>query len=78
MFFVNANISYMDVENILFDFNGTIVNDIDLCLTILNDMLTLRKHNVVDLKQYLAIFDFPVIEYYKNLDLFFLKIILMN
>lgn len=56
----------MDVENILFDFNGTIVNDVDLCLTILNDMLILKKHNVVDLKQYLEIFDFPVIEYYKK------------
>ncbi len=73
MLFVNANISYMDVENILFDFNGTIVNDVDLCLTILNDMLTLRKHNVVDLKQYLEIFDFPVIEYYKKSGFIFPK-----
>lgn len=56
----------MNVKNVLFDFNGTIVNDLDLCLELLNTMLEMRNHKIVSLEQYLEIFDFPVIEYYKK------------
>ena len=56
----------IEVENILFDFNGTIVDDVDLCLELLNTMLQACNHPKVALKKYLDIFDFPVIEYYKK------------
>ena len=56
----------MKVKNIFFDFNGTLVNDVDLCLELLNTMLKMRGHDVVSLNEYLEIFDFPVIEYYKK------------
>ena len=56
----------MNVKNVLFDFNGTIVNDLDLCLNLLNTMLKMRNHETVSLENYLNIFDFPVIEYYKK------------
>lgn len=55
-----------EIENILFDFNGTLVDDVDLCLDLLNEMLVLRNHQQVDLKRYLEVFNFPVIEYYKQ------------
>ena len=61
----------MNVKNVLFDFNGTIVNDLDLCLNLLNTMLKMRNHETVSLENYLNIFDFPVIEYYKKAGLVF-------
>lgn len=56
----------VEIENILFDFNGTIVDDVDLCLDILNEMLVLRNHPPISIEKYLEIFTFPVIEYYKK------------
>lgn len=56
----------MEIENVLFDFNGTIVDDLDLCLDLLNKMLVLRNHLPVNKEKYLEIFEFPVIEYYKK------------
>lgn len=55
----------IEVENILFDFNGTIIDDVDLCLKLLNQMLIKRNHLPVSKERYLEIFTFPVIEYYK-------------
>lgn len=63
----SVNIDTMkEVENILFDFNGTLVDDLDLCLELLNTMLKLRNHKTVSKEKYLEIFSFPVIEYYKK------------
>lgn len=56
----------IEVENILFDFNGTLVDDIDLCLELLNKMLVYRGHDCIDKQEYLEVFGFPVIEYYKK------------
>lgn len=63
----------MVVDNILFDFNGTLVNDLELCLNLLNDMLVYCKHNRVSKEEYLNIFTFPVIEYYKKAGFVFPK-----
>lgn len=51
---------------IFWDFNGTILDDKELCLNILNEMLTTHNRNTVTMEQYLDIFTFPVIEYYKQ------------
>lgn len=55
-----------EVENILFDFNGTLVDDLDLCLELLNTMLLQKGHAPVSRERYLEIFSFPVIEYYQK------------
>lgn len=61
------NINSMEeIKNILFDFNGTLVDDLDLCLDLLNEMLESCHHKSVNKDEYLEIFDFPVIEYYKK------------
>lgn len=52
-------------ENIIFDFNGTIINDLDLCINILNYMLESKGYKKVTKERYLEIFTFPIIEYYK-------------
>lgn len=52
-------------DNIIFDFNGTIINDLDLCINILNYMLESKGYKKVTKERYLEIFTFPIIEYYK-------------
>jgi len=54
------------VENIVFDFNGTIIDDVDLCFNLLNKLLTLQNHKTVSKETYLEIFGFPIIDYYKK------------
>lgn len=50
---------------IVFDFNGTIIDDVDLCIKILNIMLINHHHEPVTKEKYLDIFTFPIIDYYK-------------
>ena len=56
----------MKYKNIVFDFNGTILNDVDLCISLLNEMLQIKKHPTVRREDYFNIFTFPIIEYYKK------------
>jgi len=51
-------------DTIVFDFNGTILDDRDLCIRILNEMLTMQGHEPVTVEKYLHIFTFPIINYY--------------
>ena len=53
-----------DKKYIFWDFNGTILDDLDLCFNILNDMLIEVMRPTVTLEEYLEIFTFPIIEYY--------------
>ena len=53
------------VDTIILDFNGTILDDLDLCFNVLNEMLNMYNHPSVTKEQYLNIFTFPVIEYYR-------------
>jgi len=50
---------------IFLDFNGTVLDDLDLCLELLNDLLK-RNNNkpLVSKEAYLDIFGFPVKDYY--------------
>lgn len=52
------------MDYIFFDFNGTLVDDVDLCLDLLNVMLKSCNHEEVSKERYLEIFTFPVKEYY--------------
>jgi len=51
-------------QYLIWDFNGTILNDVPLCLDILNKMLTKYGKPNVDAKHYRQVFRFPVKEYY--------------
>ena len=55
-----------DFDTLVMDFNGTILDDRDLCVAILNEMLAMQGHETVTLDRYLHIFTFPIIEYYKR------------
>lgn len=52
-------------DTIVFDFNGTILDDRDLCIRILNEMLEMQGHEPVSVDRYVRIFTFPIINYYK-------------
>ncbi len=63
----------MAIKNIVFDFNGTILDDVDLCLDILNQMLKRQSKPTFDVDSYKKIFTFPIIQYYLNAGLDFSK-----
>ena len=60
-------------RHIIWDWNGTLINDIWLVVEIMNKMLKKRSLSEIDLKKYREIFDFPVIDYYAKLGFDFSK-----
>ena len=52
------------VKHVFIDFNGTLLNDIDLCLSLLNKMLKEQDKDLVGIEKYKEIFTFPVKDYY--------------
>lgn len=56
----------MKKTTVIFDWNGTLIDDVDLCLSLLNKMLIKRNLDTLSVERYREIFTFPVIEYYKK------------
>lgn len=52
---------------IVWDFNGTILDDVDLCIDIENKMMRDHGYGQVTRDRYLEIFRFPVSDYYLDL-----------
>jgi len=52
-------------QHIIWDWNGTLLDDAWLCLDIMNDMLGRRGLPPLTAERYAAIFDFPVRDYYR-------------
>ncbi len=52
---------------VVWDFNGTLIDDVDHCVAVINGLL--REHDLaeVDLARYRTLFDFPVRRYYERL-----------
>ena len=59
----------MKYQHIVWDWNGTLVNDAELCVAIVNQILNDYGIMPVDRAFYLDNFSFPVCEYYKSLGL---------
>lgn len=55
----------MNFDYIFFDFNGTILDDVDLCLNLLNEMLEEKRLKKIDKERYREIFTFPIVDYYR-------------
>ena len=53
-----------DVDTIIWDWNGTLLNDVDICIDVINDLLMSRNHPQLTKKRYHDIFTFPVKDYY--------------
>jgi len=52
-------------KHIIFDWNGTLFNDVELCAEIMNVLLTRESLPNISIQRYKQIFTFPVVEYYK-------------
>jgi phosphoglycolate phosphatase len=52
-------------NHIIWDWNGTLFNDVELCANVMNLLLTQESLPNISIKKYKEIFTFPVIEYYK-------------
>ncbi len=52
-------------KHIIWDWNGTLLNDVELSLSIINKILADRQLGQLSLEQYRNIFTFPVRDYYK-------------
>ncbi len=54
-------------HHLIWDWNGTLFNDVQLCLDIMNGMLSRRGMPTVSREGYIRVFDFPVKDYYRKL-----------
>ncbi len=54
-----------EYNNIIWDWNGTLFNDVELCAGTMNFLLQQESLPPISIKKYKEIFTFPVIEYYK-------------
>jgi phosphoglycolate phosphatase len=52
-------------NHIIWDWNGTLFNDVELCANVMNLLLTQESLPNISIKKYKEIFTFPVIDYYK-------------
>jgi len=57
----------MNCKHIIWDYNGTLLNDVVLCVTIINEMLEARNLPTMSVEKYREMFDFPVKDYYERI-----------
>lgn len=60
-------------KHIIWDWNGTLLNDIDLCVDIINGILKKRELTELSHDDYKRIFTFPIKQYYINAGIDFNK-----
>ena len=54
-------------KHVIWDWNGTLFNDVELCSDIMNNLLRSRGLKTVTVEEYKNVFTFPVIKYYEIL-----------
>lgn len=54
-------------KHIIWDWNGTLFNDVELCANIMNKLLGEANLPKISVAEYRNVFTFPVIDYYKAL-----------
>ena len=54
-------------RHVIWDWNGTLLDDLDLCIDVMNGLLQRRGLPLLDRVRYHAVFDFPVHAYYERL-----------
>lgn len=53
---------------VIWDWNGTLFNDVSICISVQNEMLRKRKLRTIDdMEYYYRVFTFPILQYYINL-----------
>jgi phosphoglycolate phosphatase len=64
---------YTNISNIFWDWNGTLLNDLEICLASINQLLGDRGLPLLTRESYLQVFDFPVKDYYQRIGFDFEK-----
>lgn len=64
----------MSINTIIWDYNGTLLNDIDLCIDVMNGMLRKNGMPLISQQEYQTKFTFPVKDYYSAIGWDFDKI----
>jgi phosphoglycolate phosphatase len=54
-------------KHIIWDWNGTIINDLDLCVELINELLIERRLKTLNAESYREVFTIPVKNYYAKL-----------
>ncbi|MCF6183149.1 MAG: HAD hydrolase-like protein [Bacteroidales bacterium] len=57
----------MKYKHIIWDYNGTLLDDVGLCTEIINEMLKARNLPEMTVDTYRKLFDFPVKNYYERI-----------
>jgi len=57
----------MKYKHVIWDWNGTLLDDAELCLGIINELLKQRNLQCLSMVEYREIFTFPVKDYYAKL-----------
>ena len=53
------------INTIIWNWNGTLLDDISICINAINQLLSERNLNLLTIEKYREVFTFPVIDYYK-------------
>jgi phosphoglycolate phosphatase len=65
--FMPFTFSTMEKDTIIWDWNGTLLNDVQMCVQCMNILLEKRKLPRLTVKKYRDVFGFPVKEYYEKI-----------
>ncbi|MFH1001470.1 MAG: HAD hydrolase-like protein [Bacteroidota bacterium] len=55
------------IKQIIWDWNGTLLDDVEMCVHVMNDLLSTYNLPAINSEKYKQIFDFPVKDYYLKL-----------
>jgi phosphoglycolate phosphatase len=58
-------------QYVIWDFNGTILDDLNLCIDLLNEMLVKQSKPMLSVEAYKNVFGFPIKDYYVQAGLTF-------
>lgn len=62
-----------NIDGIIWDWNGTLLNDTELCVNTINEMLLKRNLQQLSITKYKDVFSFPVKDYYQKIGFDFLS-----
>ena len=63
----------MNYNTIIWDWNGTLLNDVDICIDTMNVLLDTRNLKNINQEKYMEVFTFPVKDYYEKIGFDFEK-----
>ena len=66
-------ICFDNIEHVIWDYNGTMLDDVDLCVDVINLVMSKRNLKPITKLQYQEAFDFPVKDYYERVGFDFTK-----